>query len=79
MDGKTRAGLIALVGAYMVYIVYSLFTGEEDGSMPPALRIVFMVFFSLAAIALFVYSFFLWKNSKKKDGDQPPDDMNELK
>ena len=80
INGKTRASLIALVAAYLLYTVYGLFQESEDTTMAPAVRILFIVFFSVAAVGLLVYAYSVWKNSDKKDQeDASKDDKNSLK
>ena len=79
INGKTRASLIALVAAYLLYTVYELFRDSEDAAMAPAIRILFMVFFSVAAVGLLVYAYSVWKKGDKKDEDSSQDDEKKLK
>lgn len=71
---KTRASLMAIVSAYMFYLAYQLFQGrdEADGAMSPAARIAFIVLFVAAGVAVGVYAWNIWKQSKKPKEEEPP-------
>ena len=71
--------MLALVAVYLLYIVYGLITESEDTTMPTAVRILFIALFSVAAVALLVYAYFIWKNRNKKEEQSSQDDENELK
>ena len=43
------------------------------------IRILFIVLFGLAGIALMVYSILLWKRSLKEEKEEKPDDPNSMK
>ena len=82
-SGKTRSTLLGVVGAYLMYLAYQLFEkrADADASMPPALRIVFIVFFALAGAAIIVYALLVWRKSREEDEQeqQHKDDENTLK
>ena len=80
INRKTRACLFGIVALYLLHISYELFKGrgETDTTMTPAARIVFIVFFVLAAVGLGIYAVRTYRSSG--DDDQPPkDDKNNLK
>lgn len=65
---KIRAGLVAAAGIYLIYTAYSLFQERRtDTAMPLWLNCVFSAFFVLAAIAVFVYAYRIWKKAKEED------------
>ncbi|MBR6321237.1 MAG: hypothetical protein IKR59_00080, partial [Lachnospiraceae bacterium] len=73
---------LGLVAGYLLYIAYGLFQGREetDTSMTPAARYLFIALFTLSAIALLVYAFFVWKNrGKKKEDEASRDDKDSMK
>ena len=80
---RIHSTLLGVVGAYLIYLAYQLFEkrADADASMPPALRIVFIAFFSLAGAAVIVYAFLVWKKSRAEDEQeqQRKDDENTLK
>ena len=80
INGKTRSYLIGIVALYLLHISYELFQGRDDPNttMTPAARILFIVFFVLAAIGLLIYAVRSWKRSGKDD-EEPKDDGNNLK
>ena len=82
-SGKTRSTLLGFVGAYLIYLAYQLFESQADAdtTMTPAVRFVFIAFFSLAGAAVIVYAVLVWKKSSKEDGQeqQRKDDENTLK
>ena len=80
-DPKIHSSLLALVGGYLIYLAYEMFTGMRDGSsdMNPVLNIVFIVFFVLAGIAVLVYAAVEWKNRNKKKEEPPKNEGNSLK
>lgn len=85
MVGKNRSYLMGIVGGYLIYIAYELFSNRNDQNttMTPAARIAFIVFFVLVGIALLVFAFRLWftanKAEKEKKDEDPPENENSLK
>ena len=85
INGKTRASLIGIAGAYLVYTAYQLFQGREDPqtTMSPAMMILFIALFALAGCALMVYAVRLWlraaKDEGRDDGRDGGDGMNSMK
>ena len=65
---KTRPVLIAAAGVYILYIAYSLFSERHtDSAMPLWLNCLFSGLFLLAAAAIFVYAYILWKRAKAEE------------
>ena len=85
MVGKNRSYLMGIAGGYLLYIAYQLFEsrGDQNTTMSPALRIIFIVFFVLAGIGLMVFAFRLWfaanKAEKEKKEEAPPESEDSLK
>ena len=81
LNGKTRSTLLGVIGAYLAYLGYDLFQtrGDADTTMTMPIRILFIVLFGLAGIALMVYSILLWKRSLKEEKEEKPDDPNSMK
>ena len=66
----------------MFYIAYELFQsrGDTDTTMTPAARILFIILFAAAAIALLCYTVHIWRQSaREEEQEQPKDDPNSLK
>ena len=81
-NGKTRASLMGIVAAYLLYTAYELFQGRNDPetTMTPAAMILFITLFVGAAVALAIYAYRLWKRSAKEDPDPPQqEDRDSLK
>ena len=76
INGKTRAGLLGAAALYLLYISYQLFQSREDTNttMTPAIRILFIVFFAAAAVALLCYAVYIWRQSVREDEQKPPED-----
>ena len=85
INGKTRASLIGIAGAYLIYTAYQLFQGRNDpgSTMSPAVMILFIVLFVLAGGALIVYAVLNWmragKDSGRDDDGDGGDGMNSMK
>lgn len=73
-DNKTHAMLLALVGVYVLYIAYRLFSGlrSGEGDITGFLAIALIAFFALAGIGIFLYAWRVWKT--KPDETQKRDD-----
>ena len=80
-NGKNRASLLGVVAVYLLYLSYELFQGRNDPNttMTPTARILFIVFFILAAAGLLVYAVRVWKRSGEEEQKPPQDDNNNLK
>ena len=85
MGEKNRSYLMGVVGGYLMYIAYELFAnrGDQNTTMSPTARILFIVFFTLVGIGLLVFAFRLWfaadKAEKEKKDEAPPENENSLK
>lgn len=82
MNGKNRSYLMGIVGGYIIYLAYKLYQsmGDPEAGMSTGMRIFFIVFFTLAGIALLVYAVILWKNAgKENEKQESPEDENNLK
>lgn len=79
--GKTRSSLLGLVAVYLLYIAYELFQGRNDPetTMTPAARILFIVFFVLASVAILIYAYRIWKKSGQEEEKTPRDQNESLK
>lgn len=66
---NTRSGLFAIVAIYMMKVAYDLYSArsDPDTTMTPAVRILFIVFFALAGVALLVYSVIIWNRGRKEE------------
>jgi len=75
---KNRASLIAIAGAYMLYIAYELFTGRNapGSSMTPTVAILFCVLFVLLGLGVLFYAWRVWKTPPK---EEPEEDKDSLK
>lgn len=73
---KTHAALLALVGGYILYIAYQLFSNmnSETETMPIAVSIAFIVVFCLAGIGVLAYALKTYLK-KEKDDDGNNDDQ----
>ena len=81
-NGKTRASLLGLVAAYLLYLSYELFAARADTNttMTPAARTLFIILFVLAAVALAVYAVHVWRHSDEEERqERRRDDENTLK
>ena len=82
INGKNRSYLLGIVGGYLMYLAWQLFDARADTNttMTPAVRIIFIVFFTLAGAGLLVYAWFVWKDSgKEEEKQEPKQDENSLK
>lgn len=66
---KARPVLLGGAAIYMVYTAYSLFKERSDpeSSMPVWMICLFSAVFVLAAVAIALYAYKLWKIQKKSD------------
>jgi len=82
MENRNRAMLLAVVGAYVIYLAYQMMRDQLDGksSMAMWLCILAVVFFGIAGITVLILA---WKISRKKDEEEeqtdPPEDGKALK
>ena len=78
---KPRSSLMGVVAAYLLYTAFELYQGRNnpDTTMTPAVMILFIVLFVIAAGALIVYAYRLWKRGtqeeKEKAREDDPDSM----
>lgn len=63
----TRSGIYGIVAAFLLFTAYDLFKAKDDveTTMTPAIRIIFIVFFALAGLALIGYAWWSWKHDDK--------------
>lgn len=79
---KTRGSLLGLAAGYLLYTAYELFRdrGDPDTTMPPAVRIIFIVLFVVAAVPLLVYAVRTWKDgTRDEEQERRRDDESRLK
>lgn len=78
-NGKTRATLLGIVAAYLLYTAYELFEGRNDPNttMTLPVMILFIVLFVIAAGFLAVYACRVWKRSKQEEEEQPAQEDGE--
>ena len=74
-----RSGLYGIVAAFLLFTAYDLFKARNDTetTMTPAIRIVFIIFFAIAGIALICYAAWYWKHHELEKKDD--EDNNALK
>ena len=77
--GKTRASLYIIVAGYLLYQAYGLYQerSDPDTTMSPAMMILFIVLFVLAAAGLAAYAISTWRQSTREEKDHQ--DENSLK
>ena len=80
-NGKSRAGLLAAAAGYLLYLSWQLFDhrGDTDTTMTPFVRWLFIAFFVIAAAAIGIYAFRVWKAGAKEEEQQMKNDENSLK
>lgn len=64
MNAVMHALLTAVVGAYLLYIAYRLFSSASSDGMPMALSIAFGALFALGGVGVLVYAYRIWKQDK---------------
>ena len=71
-SGKSRATLLGVVGAYVLYLAYQLFEGRDqtDTTMSPGARYAFIALFVLCGLAVLVYALRVWKKSGEEEKQQ---------
>ena len=69
MKRGTRSSLYALVAAFLLFTAYDLFKTRDDveTTMTPTVRIIFIVFFAVAGLALIGYAWWNWKQDDKDE------------
>ena len=74
----TRSGIYALVAAFLLFTAYDLFTARNDTetTMTPAVRIIFIAFFTVAGLALIVFAWKTWKQDEKDEEDDKENDKD---
>ena len=75
-QGKTRASMFGVIGAYLLYTAYQFFKGrnDPDTTMTPAAAVLFIAFFVISAVAVGAYALRLWKRGKKEDEEKQDED-----
>ena len=84
MNEKTRSGLLALAGGYVLYLAWEMFADLRDGKtdMGPGMAYAFIALFAVAGIAVITYAARIWYRSRKAgENDEPErdDHPNSLK
>ena len=76
---KTRASLYIVVAGYLLYQAYGLYQGrnDPDTTMSPAVMVLFIALFVLAALGLAVFAVYTWRQSAREDKERQ--DENNLK
>lgn len=76
---RTHAILMALVGAYIIYIAYSLMNKALSGAneMPMAAAIAFTAVFVSGGIGAIAYALKIWKQVKREESQK--DEVNDIK
>ena len=76
---RTHAILMALVGAYIIYIAYSLMNKALSGAneMPMAAAIAFTAVFVSGRIGAIAYALKIWKQVKREESQK--DEVNDIK
>ena len=72
---------MGVVALYLLYLSYQLFEarGDNNTTMTPAVRIMFIALFVIASVALLIYAVRLWRHSKEDDDQPQQNDKNSLK
>ena len=78
-NGTMRSSLLALVGVYMLYLAWELIDGMRNGasSMAPAVSVLFAVLFAAAGIFIFLYTWRVWKEEKRREAEGQPEEKRE--
>ena len=69
-----RSSLLAVAGAYVIYLAYELLTSmidNEPTTMPRVVQILAIALFTGAVIFLLVFAWKIWKKGRE-DQDQNP-------
>lgn len=80
-QGKTRASMFGVIGAYLLYTAYQFFEGrnDPDTTMTPVMMILFIALFALAGIVFVFFAVRIWKQSAKEKEEPTEDDRKSLK
>ena len=80
-QGKTRASMFGVIGAYLLYTAYQFFKGRNDPNttMTPVMMILFIVLLALAGIVFVFFAVRIWKQSAKEKEEPTEDDRKSLK
>ena len=77
MNNSTgRSSLIAIAGAYILYLAYGLLKNMLDNvptTMPPVVQILAIALFTGAGIALMIYAWKIWKKGREDQDENPVD------
>ncbi|MBR1707842.1 MAG: hypothetical protein IJ719_03295 [Clostridia bacterium] len=78
MSKQAHAGIIALVGVYLLYLSYQLLEARMGGDMtlPTVVAVLAIGGFAIAGIAVIAYAVILYRGSKK---EEEPKDRDSLK
>ncbi len=80
-QGKSRASLMGIAAAYLLYLAYELLKGRADPNttMAPIVRFGFIALFVIAAAAIGYYAFTLWRKSGNTREAPHKDDEDGIK
>lgn len=80
MNKATHAMLLALVGAYILYLACMLIQKalKSANEMPVGAAIAFSCVFAVGGVGVLLYAWRLWKQSKKET-ENHKDDKNDIK
>ena len=76
---QTRTTLLALAGAYLIYLAWEMHSTMQKGEteMQPWLSIVFIVFFTLAGLGVFVLAWRAWRQEKEQKESEREEEPKE--
>ena len=80
IQNRNRATLLALAGAYVLYLAYELLKDQVNGnsSMELWVCILAVAFFGISGIAILIYAWKIYR-TKDKEEEEPREDSSSLK
>lgn len=77
-NDKTHALLLALVGGYILYLAYQIFSNQQGGAgdMPLAAAIAVIVLFAAGGLFALAYAWRLYRNADKHNDQHGPNDAS---
>ena len=81
IQNRNRAALLAIAGAYVLYLAYEMVRDQMNGASSMALWVCILavIFFAAAGIAVLVFAWKVYRTKDKEEDEQPSDDPKALK